>query len=260
MKIGTVPKIAVGVIAIIALAFIGSRQLLSPEEGLSPSVEVTTSTTNNTNQSDPKIDATRRNVATAPLRADEPQISAEEMGQIEGFFAQLEAADAQSGTETPQLATEVEVNQKTEEDYTSDSSATSESTTQSAEDVMEAYVEAFKNLDFEVMGLLMTGPAREGFEKVAAMGFPLMDPDPKLKDFPDEARQMIEQIAIESLSRVTVVNSKYVGDEYHFELGGSPPEFKIPGVVISELHAPNELYKMRKEKGLWRIYDNETLD
>ena len=33
MKIGTVPKIAVGVVAIVALAFIGSRQLLSPEGG-----------------------------------------------------------------------------------------------------------------------------------------------------------------------------------------------------------------------------------
>ena len=36
MKIGTVPKITVGVIAVIALALIGTRQLLSPEEGSAP--------------------------------------------------------------------------------------------------------------------------------------------------------------------------------------------------------------------------------
>ena len=119
-------------------------------------------------------------------------------------------------------------------------------------------MEAFKNLDFEVMGSLMTGSAREGFERVKAMGFSLTDPE--LKDMPDEARQIIEQIAIESASRVTVVNSKYVGDEYYFELGVPPPEIKMPGIVISEVHAPNELYKMRKENGVWRIYDNETLD
>ena len=39
MKIGTVPKITIGVIALIALAFIGSRQLLSPEEDSAPSAK-----------------------------------------------------------------------------------------------------------------------------------------------------------------------------------------------------------------------------
>ena len=34
----------------------------------------------------------------APSHVDEPQISAEEMEQIEDFFAQLEAADVQSDT------------------------------------------------------------------------------------------------------------------------------------------------------------------
>ena len=109
------------------------------------------------------------------------------------------------------------------------------------------------------MSLLMTGSAKEGINKAAARGFPLMDPE-ETKDLPAEARQMVEQIAIESLSRIRVVSSEYVGDEYHFELGGPPPEVKIPGIVISEVRAPNELYKMRKEGGVWRIYGNETLD
>ena len=98
MKIGTVPKITAGVIAIIALAFFGSRQLLSPEKDSSPSTEVTASTTNKSEQSVAGIDATRKNVVMAPSRAEEPQISTEEMEQIEDFFAQLEAADVQSDT------------------------------------------------------------------------------------------------------------------------------------------------------------------
>ena len=93
MKIGTASKITVGVIAIIVIAFIGSRQLLSPEEDSSPSAEVAASTADKPDQSGSEIDANRKNVVTAPSRADEPQISAKEMEQIEDFFAQLEAAD-----------------------------------------------------------------------------------------------------------------------------------------------------------------------
>ncbi len=259
MKIGTVPKITVGVIAIVALVFIGSRQLLSPEGDSSPSVEVTASTTDNPDQSGSKIDTNRKNVVTASSPADEPRISTEEMEQIEDFFAQLEADDAQSGPETPQLATEMKVNQNTEEEYTPESSTTYESTMQSAEDVMNAYVDAFKNLDFEAMGLLMTGSLKDGFKRAESMGFPLMDPE-ESENLPAEVRQGVEKMVIEHLSRLTVVNSGYVGDEFHFELGGPPPELEIPGMVISNLDAPNELYKMRKENGLWRIYDNETLD
>ena len=259
MKIGTVPKITVGVIAIVALVFIGSRQLLSPEEDSSPSVEVTASITGKPDQSGSEIDANRKNVVTAPSPADEPQISTKEMEQIEDFFAQLEADDAQSGPETPQLATEMKVNQNTEEDYTPELSATYESTMQSAEDVMNAFVDAFKNLDFEAMGLLMTGSLEEGFKKAESMGFPLMDPE-ESENLPAEVRLGLEKMVIEHFSRLTVVNSGYVGDEFHFELGGPPPELEIPGMVISNLDAPNELYKMRKENGLWRIYGSETLD
>ena len=104
MKIGTVPKITVGVIAIIVIAFIGSRQLLSSKEGRSSSVKTTASTTNKPEQSKAEIDAPPGHVVAAPSPADEPQISSEEMGQIEDFFAQLEAADAQSEIDTPQLA------------------------------------------------------------------------------------------------------------------------------------------------------------
>ena len=259
MKIGTAPKITVGVIVIIALVFIGLRQLLSPEGDSSPSTEVTASTAKKPELLVPENDTTRRNVVTAPSRADEQQYSAEEMDQIEDFFAQLEADDAQSNT--AELAG-TEIQQDADEHVTINTDffgEGGEDMEQSAEEMMDAYVEAFKNLDFEGMSLLMTGSAKEGMNKAAAKGFPLMTPE-ETKDLPTEARQMVEQMMIEFLSRVRVVNSEYVGDEFHFELGGPPPEIKIPGIVISEVRAPNELYKMRKEGGVWRIYESETLD
>ena len=259
MKIGTVPKITVGVIAIIALAFIGSRQLLSPEKDSSSSVEVTASITDKPDQSGSEFDANRKNVGTTPSRADEPQSSTEEMEQVEDFFAELEAEEALSDTDTPQLAADAEIRQNMDEDAVSGALTAPESATQSAEDVMNAYVDAFKNLDFEAMSLLMTGSAKEGFKRAESMRFPLMDPE-ESENLPAEVRLGLEKMVIEHLSRLTVVNSGYVGDEFHFELGGPPPEPEIPGMVISKLDAPNELYKMRKEKGLWRIYDNETLD
>ncbi len=259
MKIGTVPKITVGVIAIIALVFIGSRQLLSPEKDSSSSVEVTASITDKRDQSGSEFDANRKNMGTTPSRADEPQISTEEMEQIEDFFAELEAEEALSDTDTPQLAADTEIRQNMDEDAVSGTLTAPESATQSAEDVMNAYVDAFKNLDFEAMNLLMTGSAKEGFKRAESMRFPLIAPV-ESENLPAEVRLGLEKMAIEHLSRVTVVNSGYVGDEFHFELGGPPPEPEIPGVVISKLDAPNELYKMQKENGVWRIYDNETLD
>lgn len=134
------------------------------------------------------------------------------------------------------------------------------STSQSAEDVMNTFVTAFKNMDFEAMESLMTGAAKEEFKKAAAMGFPLMDPE-IVPEMPAEMRQMVEQTVLEYFSRLEVVSSKYVGDEFHFKLGGPPPEMpEISGMEISEVSASNEIIKMRKENGVWRIYDSETLD
>ena len=206
MKIGTVPKITAGVIVFIALAFIGSRQLLSPVEDSSPSVEVTSSKPLQAEQSASVTDTERRNVVTVPSLADEPQISTEEMEQIEDFFTQLETADSKSETETPQLATGVEVNQNSEEDYTPDSSETSENTTQSAEDVMNGYVEALKNLDFETMLSFETAATREETRDVLD-GF-----DNNLSD--PVARGMLQSM----LSQAEIIGSQYVGEEFHFRL------------------------------------------
>ena len=162
MKVGTVPKITAGAVAIIVLAFIGTRQFISSKEDSSPSVEIVTSTesTNSVGQTD----ATRKNVLTAPSREDKPQISAEEMQQIEDFFAQLDEADVQSAVDTPQSLPDTEVAQNTDEHVTTDTDAFAEGTAQSAEDVMNAYLEALRNSDDDTIRSLLTDAAKEEFE------------------------------------------------------------------------------------------------
>ena len=97
---------------------------------------------------------------------------------------------------------------------------------QSAEDVMNAFVEAFKNLDSETIRLMLTGDARETFES-------------DFEDMPEDIRPQIRQM----LSQMEIVSSEYVGDEFHFRLRvptAQPPEVPV---------------KMRKVDGIWRIYD-----
>ncbi len=91
MKVGTVPKIAAGAVAIIVLVFIGTRQFISSKEDSSPSVDFVASTPNETVHSVAQRGTTRKGAVTAPLREEKSQISAEEMEQIEDFFAQLDA-------------------------------------------------------------------------------------------------------------------------------------------------------------------------
>lgn len=263
MKIGTAPKVTAGVIAFIALAFIGSRELLLPEEDSTLSIEVTASKTDKPEQSALEIDATRRNMVTAPSRADEPHISAGEMEQIEDFFAQLEAADAQSGTEIPQLATEVEVNQNTEEDYTPDSSATFESTEHSAEDVMGAYVEALKNLDSKAILSLMPANVSGEFRDLWV-------------DFDSNPTTALRMVLQEAFGQAEIVSSKHVGSEFHFRLKVWLPiglfletlektEFPegalegfLPPEMLKFLETPKSvvlLHKMKKKNGAWEIYN-----
>ena len=268
MKIGTAPKITAGVIAIIALAFFGSRQLLSPEEDSTPSVEVAASTTNKLDQPVAGIDATRRNVVTTPSRADEPQISAEEMGQIEDFFAQLDEADGQS--KTGQLA-EAEFQQDDDERVAGNTDVLTENTEQSAEEVMNAYLEALRNLDIDGMRSLMVGAAREDFEaSVPMLSGELPEEilsifDEVFDEMPEEVvelmlpmmREMMPQMLKQMFSQVEIVKSEYVGDEYHFLIRVPPSEIPVPGgfEIPEDLVVPDSVLKMRKKDGGWRIYE-----
>ena len=265
MKIGTVPKITIGAIAIIVIAFIGSHQLLSSKEGRSSSVKTTASTTNKPEQSTAEIDAPLGHVVAAPSHLDEPQISAEEMGQIENFFAQLEAADALSGTETSQLATEVGVNQNTEGDYSSDSSERSENANieQSAKNVMDAYVNALKNLDSEAILSLMPATYNGGFRDLWV-------------DFDSNPTPALRKVLQETFAQAEIVSNEHVGGEFHFRLKVWLPiwlileslekvkipegalERFLPPEMLKFLETPKSvvlLHKMKKENGAWGIYD-----
>ena len=97
---------------------------------------------------------------------------------------------------------------------------------QSAEDVMNTFVEAFKNLDSETILSMLTSDARETFEG-------------DFEDMPEDARTQMSQI----LSQMEVLSSQYVGDEFHFRL-------RVPLAESSEVSV-----KMRKVEGIWLIYD-----
>ena len=291
MKIGTAPKItagAIGIVALIFIGFIGVRQMTAPNIEqrvyLVPEKGETAPTPNKTEQLVVQTDAT----SNTELGENQPQIAAEEVKpiedlfaqleeeEIEGFLAQLEGVDAQSA--------------ETESQQDANGNISSETDISSAEDVMHAYVSALRNIDFETMRSLSTERLKEGLDNAAADDdFPIMDPNElrdeldglqdELKNLPIEMREMAEQqiqnaeqqiwsvepqmrsMVFKHLSQLEVIRSEYVGDEFHFELGGPTPEIpEIPGIEVSEVVAPNELYKMRKENGAWRVYNNETLD
>ena len=99
---------------------------------------------------------------------------------------------------------------------------------QSAEDAMNAYVKAFKNLDAEGIRSMLTGRARETFEMDA-------------ENLTEDMRTMLSQI----LSHMKILSSQYVDDEFHFQLrvpGSTPPEVSV---------------KMQKVEDVWLIYDIE---
>ena len=98
---------------------------------------------------------------------------------------------------------------------------------QSAEDVMNAFVKAFKNLDSETIRSMLIGNARETFEG----GF---------EDMPEDMRPHMRQM----LRQMAVLSSQHVGDEFHFRLR-MPPMSDPPEVSV----------KMRKVEGIWLIYD-----
>ena len=272
MKVGTASKITAGAVVIVVLVFIGTHRFMSSKEDSSRLVEVVTST--ESAQSVTQTDAGHKGVVTAPSREGKPQISAEEMGQIEDFFAQLEGADAQTETDTTQLATDGALDENADAGDATDSSAMSEDTTQSAEEVRNAFVEAFRNLDFEVMLLLTTGVAKEGLENTwldAQKNGLLQIEVTKVVEIDGEVHvteemtekvtpQMEEQMLgpmLEMINQAEVVSSEHVGDEFHFRLGMQAPE--IPRVESPDtITGPSDIQiKMRKVDGEWRVYEIE---
>lgn len=284
MKIGTVPKITAGAVVIVVFAFIGTHQFMSSKEDSTPSVEVVTST--ESANSNTQRDSVHKGVVTAPSREDKPQISAEEMEQIEKFFAKLEGADAQSGVDKSQLSSESGT-----ESMATDANGANDGTSVSADAVMNAYVERLRNLDFEAIYPLVTGDAkvwvnnwlyclnhriseeaREFWRQEILNGLESDEMIPKvekemaiqefLKDFrrkmqPQEQNKKNRANLERRFGQVEFVSNKFVRDEFHFRLRSSGPFY--PEELPDHLKRRYPKYidvlvKMQNVDGAWQIY------
>ena len=154
IKVGTVPKITIGaaaLIAVIFIGFVGVRQMNAPtvEERvyLSPWED---GTARLRNSPEGLLTDTTQDTES---RSNLPQIAAASTARTEStddFF------DQPDETDVTQFAAEMEFELNIEQDFIIDTSASSESAGQSAEDVMYAYLEAYRNYDYKVIDSLRT--------------------------------------------------------------------------------------------------------
>ena len=273
MKVGTVPKITVGAIVLIALifiGFIGVRRMTAPtvEERvyLSPWEDGTARPQNNPEDLASQIDPTQ----DTENRDNQSQVTAAEMELIDDFLRQSEETNA------AQLMIDAEFETEANQEFFAEISTLLDDEGRSAEDVMDAYLKALRSLDAEGISSLMIGAAKEAFESEM---LPVLEGElPKeMEDMyygvvhdmlpPEKADEMVEDliqtvkegmlpILKQMLSSAEVVSSEYVGDEFHFQVRISSPEIPgASGLGIPEMpKMPDQLNKIRKENGVWRIY------
>ena len=290
MKIGTVPKITVGVAALIALifiGFIGVRQMNAPtvEERvyLSPWEDGTPRPRNSSED----LAAQTNSTQDRTNRDNQSQISGEGLEMVDDSLNQLQETD------TAQFTAESESDIETDLDLFADISTLLDNEGQSAEDVMNAYVVALRSLDAEGLGSLVIGAAKEKFESgmlpilngevpkelvdMYYSEFHDMLPPERADKMVDEMIQMAKKMLRPALKQMydhaEVVSSEHVGDEFHFRLRTLMPEMlleraetllempeisQVPGLDIPEMpeipDSETQLHKMRKENGVWRIY------
>ena len=244
MKIGTVPKVTIGAAALIAVIFIGfvgvrrmnaptveERVYLSPwEDGAERPRNIPEGLPTGTTQD-------------AESGGAQPQIAATESAA--GIEPIDDFSDQSDETDMTQFPIETEFDLDAEQDFTTDISASSDSTSQSAEDVMYAYLEAYRNFDNDALESLMTEEHRHSYRDNAS-------------ELPLEIVDKIAELMYERNSQAEVESSKYVGDEFHFQLTAPaldrPPIVSDRGITVF-IGASYELIKIRKENGVWLIYD-----
>ena len=252
MKIGTTPKITIGAIGIIVLLYIGFgvHQMIWSKFGGAKDVSSSVQTAPQNRLAG--IDTNQKMEDGKNQR----QISDKEMAQIKNFFAQLDVADAQSDAARPPAGSKATL-------ATANTEASSKATEQSAEDVMNACIEALKNCDFEELLPLTIGTAREEIERQLRILNGEMPEDPidsiDIMDYMDyiidymvdympegmseEMIDNVRQTMLESLqnppiqeiqetqemmqvifSQTEIVSSEYVENEFHFHVRIPMPE------------------------------------
>ena len=262
MKVGTVPKITVGIAALIALifvGFVGVRQMNAPivEERvyLSPWEDGIPRSRNNPEDLAAQTDSTQ----DTENRDNPPQIAVAEMELLDDLWDQSEETD------TAQLVIDAEFETDANQDLFAEISTLLDDEGRSAEDVMNAYLEALRSLDGEGIRTLMTGAAKEEFESAmlpvlnGELPQDLVDMyyDVMPADMVDEMlpmfREMMQPMLKQMFGQVEIVSSEHVGDEFHFQIRIPSPE--VPGASGFEMpKIPDALHKMHKENGVWQIF------
>ena len=245
MKAGTTSKMTVGatgLIALIIIVFIGIRWMNAPivEERvyLLPWEDGTVRPRKNPEGflADTVQGTESRN--NLPQIATTSTVGTE---RIDDFF------DQPDETDMAQIAIETEL----ELDFTTGIFASSESAGQSAEDVMYAYLEAWRNLDSKVIYSLMTEQYRRSIQENSADGESTNISDEAPDEVVETGPQMLAESIRELRKQTSLVSSEYAGDEFHFQLR-TPEGSSDQGMPM--IPCPYQQVKMRKENGVWRIY------
>ena len=92
-------------------------------------------------------------------------------------------------------------------------------------------------------------------------------PDEAVEAMAEGKIKQLEPILVKSFretqGQASALNGEYVGDEFHFQLRIPAP--KIPDdreqrIKMSVMPLPDTVTEMRKEEGVWRVYEGEMLD
>lgn len=269
MKFGTHHKIITGAVAIILVGFIITRWVISVKEDSVTEVEIVISSPRGISDSAAQTRAARNAEIDSTLPEDTPRISAAELQQIEDFFAQFEDMDVQSASDEPKSSLATETMQDSDEHFSGDSSANPE---HSAEQVMNKFVDAFRDFDLETVLPFTTESARNPIENILSVLGGVM-PEKMLNDhlssIDDGMSQTEIDEAVESaykamdsirspenlakwhriFRQTQIVSSEHVGDEFQFRLTVPLRDrYSNFGLVVS----------MRKVDGEWRIYRMES--
>ena len=275
MKVGTASKITIGtagLIAIIFIGFVGVRQIRAPQVEervyLSPWEDGAARPQN----SPEELAAQTNPTQDMEVRNNPPQIapaaSAEEKELIDDLFAELDETDSS------QFATEVDFEPEADQKFSTDTSALLDDAGQSAEDVMNAFVEVLRSSDFEAILPLLTETLR-GDEESGNLyeGSDRTITDEDVEKFEEIAADAgltigkIEEIVVEktgddsgieqmfkTLAQAEVVSGEYAGDQFHFRLRMPAMEMPPHAETETPIPVPDFLVKMRREDGMWRIY------
>ena len=279
MKVGTVPKITVGatvLIALIFISYIGIRQLNAPTVAervyLSPWED---GAARPQNRPEGLAAQTADSTQDMEIRDNQPQIAS--AASAEGRELIDDLLDEPEETFLSQFATETEFEPDADQSLIADTSTLLDDTGQSAEDVMYAYMEAWRNADFKAMRpLLTTDMRRSSHDHDAEVSIEIGEVrNEGSDDIPDE---VIEAMAVEKIkqlkplldvsfremqSQASAINGEYVGDEFHFRLRMPAPKIldsREQGVEMSFTPPPDTVIKMRREEGVWRVYDGLMLE